>query len=187
TAGVSPSSGRPPLFASLAKIPAADVQINGFTGPQGSQARDLTGSINENTLTFASNHPLAPNSGLTILLSWPKGYVTAPTVQERLQYLFRDNHDALWVAVSRSSFSWCTAFWPGRRSDVVQNAESSCLATSRPQISRPRPSAIWFAWAMTTKPSQRQCSIWPSGAFLATNNSSRKTNNSLPATTKSNI
>ena len=82
------------------KIPAADVQITGFTGPQGSQARDLTGLTKENTFTFASNHPLPPNSGLTILLSWPKGYVTAPTVQERLQYLFRDNQDALWIAVA---------------------------------------------------------------------------------------
>jgi hypothetical protein len=82
------------------KIPAADVQITGFTGPRGSQARDLTGLTKENTFTFASNHPLPPNSGLTILLSWPKGYVTAPTVPERLQYLFRDNQDALWIGVA---------------------------------------------------------------------------------------
>ena len=81
-------------------IPYSEIHLSGYTGPQGSRDRDLATSPDENAFTFTANHPLPPKSGLTILLSWPKGYIHEPTAQQRLQYLFRDNRDALWLAVA---------------------------------------------------------------------------------------
>ncbi|MFZ0880780.1 MAG: DUF2207 domain-containing protein, partial [Candidatus Acidiferrales bacterium] len=62
------------------KIPTDQVHLGGFTGPQGSLSRDLTSTTqSDGTFYFAANHPLSPKQGLTILLTWPKGYFAEPT------------------------------------------------------------------------------------------------------------
>jgi uncharacterized membrane protein YgcG len=76
-------------------IPAAQVQLSGYTGPQGSLQSQLTTSIGDSAFQFASTRPLAPHEGLTILLQWPKGYIVEPTFSQRLQFFFRDNQEAL--------------------------------------------------------------------------------------------
>ena len=81
-------------------IPVNEVQLGGFTGPQGSLAHDLRTSTDEKIFKFTANHRLQPFSGLTILLSWPKGYITPPTAQQRLNYFLRDNRDALWIGAA---------------------------------------------------------------------------------------
>lgn len=76
-------------------IPPDQVHLGGYTGPQGSLAQDLTfGRQEDGSYVFAAVGPFRANDGLTILLTWPKGYVTAPTGQEKLQYFLQDNHDA---------------------------------------------------------------------------------------------
>lgn len=81
-------------------IPVSEVQLSGFTGPQGSRDRDLSTSTDGNAFQFTSNSALAPRSGLTILLSWPKGYIHELTAQEKLGYFLRDNRDAVWMVVA---------------------------------------------------------------------------------------
>jgi uncharacterized membrane protein YgcG len=78
------------------KIPAGEVRLNGYTGPQGSMARDLTfGPGADGGFDFSSNHALGPHQGLTILLMWPKGLIQEPTREQKLSYFFHDNRDAL--------------------------------------------------------------------------------------------
>jgi uncharacterized membrane protein YgcG len=76
-------------------IPADQVTLAGFTGPQGSRATDLDRSEDDGSFEFSARHALGSNAGLSVLLMWPKGYVTPPSTVERLQYFFQDNRDAL--------------------------------------------------------------------------------------------
>jgi len=76
-------------------IPADEVQLGGYTGPQGSRAQNLTfGRQEDGSYAFAATGSFRANEGLTILLSWPKGHVAPPTGQQTLQYFLQDNRDA---------------------------------------------------------------------------------------------
>jgi hypothetical protein len=76
-------------------IPMDQVHLGGYTGPQGSHAQDLTNGKNADGIySFAASRPLRSQEGLTILLTWPKGYVTTPTGQEKLHYFLQDNREA---------------------------------------------------------------------------------------------
>jgi hypothetical protein len=85
-------------------IPADKVGLGGYTGPQGSLAHDLSFTKDEDrSYAFMASRPLRAQEGLTILLTWPKGFVAAPTSQEKLQYFLQDNHDAAVAAVGLSA------------------------------------------------------------------------------------
>jgi hypothetical protein len=45
---------------------------------------------------FETTRPLGRQEGLTIVVSWPKGYVTAPGELARLGYFLRDNRPFTW-------------------------------------------------------------------------------------------
>jgi len=79
----------------LSAIPTDQVKISGYTGPQDSRQADLTTSREGDAFQFVAKRPLAPREGLSVLLSWPKGYVTPPTFSQKAEYFFRDNRDAL--------------------------------------------------------------------------------------------
>jgi uncharacterized membrane protein YgcG len=78
-----------------AGIPAAQVQLSGYTGPQGSRQSQLTTSADGPGFRFAATRPFGPHEGLTILLAWPKGYIAEPTTSQKLGLFFRDNRLAL--------------------------------------------------------------------------------------------
>ncbi len=82
----------------LSAIPADQVTLTGFTGPQGSRGSELSSSREADAFQFATTRPLGPKQGLSVLLSWPKGYVTPPTFSQKAEYFFRDNRDALLLA-----------------------------------------------------------------------------------------
>ena len=74
------------------------VHLSGYTGRQGSMAHDLTAEAGDDgAFHFAAAHPLGPYEGLTILLSWPRGYFAPPTSSQRLRYFLLDNR-AVFVA-----------------------------------------------------------------------------------------
>lgn len=80
-------------------IPASDVHLGGYTGLQGSLAQDLSYSEQpDGSYAFTASRPLLAREGLTILLTWPKGYVAAPTGQDNLRYFLTDNRDAVFAA-----------------------------------------------------------------------------------------
>jgi uncharacterized membrane protein YgcG len=77
-------------------VPANLVRISGFTGPQGSMARDLKSATDpDGSSVFASQHPLGPGEGLTILLMWPKGHFTEPTRGQKIGWFLADNRPAV--------------------------------------------------------------------------------------------
>ncbi len=83
----------------LPAIPADQVTLSGFTGPQGSRQTDLTTSREDAEFQFVATRPLAAREGLSILLMWPKGYVTPPTFSQKAKYFLHDNQDALLLAI----------------------------------------------------------------------------------------
>ncbi len=67
-------------------------ETDAYTGPQGAKGkqfttfRDAQGAVN-----FRTSRPLAAREGLTVVVSWPKGFVHEPTASEKTAYFFRDN------------------------------------------------------------------------------------------------
>jgi hypothetical protein len=81
-----------------ANIPADRVTFSGFTGPRGSRESQLTSSREDAAFQFTAQSALSPHEGLSVLLMWPKGYITPPTFSQNLEFFFRDNRGALLLA-----------------------------------------------------------------------------------------
>ena len=81
-------------------ITHTEVGLDGFTGPQGSLNKNLTWTTQNGQFQFETTAALAPKEGLSIVLSWPKGFIAPPTTQEQLNYFFSDNRDALVMLVA---------------------------------------------------------------------------------------
>jgi uncharacterized membrane protein YgcG len=45
--------------------------------------------------SFTTTHTLAPHAGLTVVVTWPKGFVTEPDAGQKLGFLLRDNLNLL--------------------------------------------------------------------------------------------
>jgi len=76
------------------------MRMNGYTGYQGSREKNFSASQDEfGRLIFTTTQPLLSRQGLTIAVSWPKGYVQAPTIQTRFFYFVSDNRSVLAGAI----------------------------------------------------------------------------------------
>jgi hypothetical protein len=76
-------------------IPADKVTLSGFTGSKGSRESRLASSSDDAGFEFAAQRRLVWHEGLSVLLQWPKGYITPPTFSQKLEFFFRDNRGAL--------------------------------------------------------------------------------------------
>jgi uncharacterized membrane protein YgcG len=77
-------------------IPVSSVQMDGYTGPQGARGKAFTSSIGPgNTFRFVSLESLPTGQGLTIVVSWPKGYIQEPSGETRFHYFLEDNRSSL--------------------------------------------------------------------------------------------
>jgi len=72
------------------------VSKDAYTGLSGGKGKDFTTTIDYvGNLVFETTRALEPNEQFTVAVSWPKGYVTAPTIQTKVYYFLRDNKQAL--------------------------------------------------------------------------------------------
>ncbi|HKF40543.1 MAG TPA: DUF2207 domain-containing protein, partial [Candidatus Acidoferrum sp.] len=78
-------------------VPAERVQLSGFTGLRGSHEADLTTATENSGFEFSTTRRLLQRQGLSILLSFPKGYFHQPTFPEKVAYFFSDNRNALFL------------------------------------------------------------------------------------------
>lgn len=76
-------------------IPADKVTLSGFTGSKGSRESRLASSRDDAGFEFTTQRLLVWHEGLSVLLQWPKGYITPPTFSQKLEFFFRDNRGAL--------------------------------------------------------------------------------------------
>ncbi|GAA5011514.1 DUF2207 domain-containing protein [Pseudoluteimonas lycopersici] len=77
-------------------VPVDAMRAEGYTGPQGANGQDYAASLPEaGHAHWQLTRPLAPQEGMTIVLSFPKGIVTAPSKAQRLWSLLKDNRGVL--------------------------------------------------------------------------------------------
>ena len=72
-------------------VPVADLHADGYTGTQGAREKDFTTRLAPGAAQWILQSPLYTRQGLTIVLRFPKGIVTAPTPTQKLQWFFEDN------------------------------------------------------------------------------------------------
>ncbi|MBT8101766.1 MAG: DUF2207 domain-containing protein [Gammaproteobacteria bacterium] len=78
------------------EAPLNGITHEAYTGPFGAKGRDYRSRLDSNRrVTFEANKPLSPVNGLTIVVGWPKGFVTAPTNADRVAWLLKDNKNLL--------------------------------------------------------------------------------------------
>ncbi len=77
-------------------ISTAGLRPEGYTGVQGSRTKNFTSSVETGVgVAFATTQRLRPGEGLTVVVSWPKGYIQEPSSGTRLRYFIGDNRSAL--------------------------------------------------------------------------------------------
>ena len=77
-------------------VAANDISQEAYTGPFGASQQNYTSSVDGSArVTFRANDALSAVNGLTIVVGWPKGFVTEPTSLQRFGWLLRDNRNLL--------------------------------------------------------------------------------------------
>lgn len=85
-------------------VPAGQLRAEGYTGPQGAQEQAYTTELDQvGVARWRLSAPLAPREGFTIVLSFPKGIVMAPTGGQRAAWLLADNRGVLIALVGFSA------------------------------------------------------------------------------------
>ena len=73
-------------------VPAGAIATEAYTGPQNSTRQEFTSHVDADGVAhFAADDALGPLNGLTIVVMWPKGFVTEPTALERAAWILKDN------------------------------------------------------------------------------------------------
>jgi hypothetical protein len=70
--------------------------VEGYTGPQGAQGRAYSAEVvGPGAARYRLTSGLQPREGFTIVLTFPKGIVTAPTGTDRIRWFLTDNAGVL--------------------------------------------------------------------------------------------
>ena len=87
---VTGNGSRFPILQATARVtlpgvPAQEIKAEAYTGYQDQKGHDYTAQVaSDGVSSFATKRPLEPTEGLSIVVSWPKGYVPAPTFLTKL-------------------------------------------------------------------------------------------------------
>lgn len=94
-------------------VAVAQMTAEGYTGGYGQQGDDVrTSTPRPGIARWTLTRALAPGEGMTIVLSFPKGVVTAPTLAKRAGWLLRDNLGLLVALSGLVALLWfCIARW----------------------------------------------------------------------------
>jgi hypothetical protein len=90
-----------------------DVGVEAYTGPYGASGSDYVANTDGSARAkIATTAILGPREGLTIVVSWPKGYVTAPSGTDKVAWFLSENVNA-WVALVGliAMFSYYIPVW----------------------------------------------------------------------------
>lgn len=79
------------------EIPASSLKAEAYTGLQGRREKNYTQEIQGNKIIFATTRTLQPGEGLTMVVTWPKGFIQQPTWLQNVYWFFRDNILILWA------------------------------------------------------------------------------------------
>ncbi len=81
-------------------IPQDSLSVEGYTGISGSKDQNYTASIrSDGSAYIETTQTLPKRHGLTIVVTWPKGYIAEPTTSEKIDYLLSDNRHLIVASV----------------------------------------------------------------------------------------
>ena len=81
-------------------IPRDSIEVEGYTGASGSKDQNYSARIkSDGTAYFETTRTLPNRHGLTIVVTWPKGYIVEPTTSEKIDYLLSDNRHLIIASV----------------------------------------------------------------------------------------
>ena len=79
-----------------AAVPVDEIKVEGYTGAQGQQDHAYDAKVvAPGVARWLLTQPLAPREGMTVVMSFPKGLVVAPTRTQRWLWLLKDNRGVL--------------------------------------------------------------------------------------------
>ena len=76
-------------------IPSNKINCFAFTGTFGSRGSDYSVSKEISKASFNTNRVLGAQEGLTIVVKWPKGFVTEPSAEKKFGFFITDNLNVL--------------------------------------------------------------------------------------------
>ena len=77
-------------------VPISQLHAEGYTGPQGAKGSAYVAELPEpGVARYRLTQPLQPNEGFTVVLTFPKGLIAAPTSGNRAEWFLRDNRGVL--------------------------------------------------------------------------------------------
>ena len=139
-------------------VPEAQLQAEGYTGPQGAQGRDYQVTFPApGHVRWTLAQPLAPQEGMTIVLGFPKGIVVAPTRAQRLWWLLKDNRGVLIALVALVALLvYCARRWHAVGRDP---RPGTVIARYEPPEGY-SPAALRFVQRTTRAACRRTCWRW---------------------------
>jgi hypothetical protein len=73
-------------------VPADGITLAGYTGPTGATGQNFTAALApDGKAVFKTTRRLNANEGLTLVVSWPKGFVREPTPREKAAHFLKNN------------------------------------------------------------------------------------------------
>ncbi len=82
-----------------AGVPGDRVRLEAYTGRPGAQGQEYTAKMQDGLPVLETTHGLAPGEGLTIVATWPKGFVAPPSDADRVFYALGDNRPLVYAMV----------------------------------------------------------------------------------------
>lgn len=78
------------------EVPPSQIHVEGYTGAQGLRGTSYRARADAPShALFSTTRPLSPREGLTIVVAFPKGIVTAPTFGDSVRWFLGDNAGVL--------------------------------------------------------------------------------------------
>jgi hypothetical protein len=72
--------------------PADRIALAGYTGPTGATGQNFFAALSpDGKAVFETTRHLNAHEGLTVVVSWPKGFVREPTLREKTVHMLTDN------------------------------------------------------------------------------------------------
>jgi uncharacterized membrane protein YgcG len=96
-----------------AAVPIDEITAEGYTGYQGARGADYVAEVTEpGVARWRTTRTLAPQEGFTIVLSFPKGLIAAPSAAQRAGWLLKDNRGVLIALVGLALLLlYCVKEW----------------------------------------------------------------------------
>lgn len=94
------------------KLNPEQTEVVGYSGKEGETGKDFVSYKTAKTITFASTRPYKPYEGLTVSVSFPKGYVTEKSNESSIfEILFENILAILALVLGLSSFIYYYFVW----------------------------------------------------------------------------